>query len=122
MCASLSAAGHTEADIAWVGPIGFYAKAGAVVSRVFRNAKLTALIVLGSETVAIRSFFCRERVGTAQYSVISRTCSWSSLYSGEFVSGMSCMSLPMLPVTFMRPCMNAAFASSSPFWTFTESS
>ena len=32
---------HTEADIAWVGPIGFYAKAGAVVSRVFRNAKLT---------------------------------------------------------------------------------
>ena len=41
VCASLSAAGHTEADIAWVGPIGFYAKAGAVVSRVFRNAKLT---------------------------------------------------------------------------------
>ena len=40
-CASLSAAGHTEADIAWVGPVGFYAKAGAVVSRVFRNAKLT---------------------------------------------------------------------------------
>jgi GNAT superfamily N-acetyltransferase len=41
VCASLSEAGHTEADIAWVGPIGFYAKAGAVVSRVFRNAKLT---------------------------------------------------------------------------------
>jgi GNAT superfamily N-acetyltransferase len=41
VCASLSAAGHAEADIAWVGPIGFYAKAGAVVSRVFRNAKLT---------------------------------------------------------------------------------
>jgi len=40
VCASLSDAGHTEADIAWVGPIGFYAKAGAVVSRVFRNAKL----------------------------------------------------------------------------------
>jgi len=41
VCASLSAAGHAEADIAWVGPIGFYAKAGAVVDRVFRNAKLT---------------------------------------------------------------------------------
>ena len=40
-CASLAAAGHAEADIAWVGPIGFYAKAGGVVSRVFRNAKLT---------------------------------------------------------------------------------
>jgi GNAT superfamily N-acetyltransferase len=40
-CAALSKAGHAEADIAWVGPIGFYAKAGAVVSRVFRNAKLT---------------------------------------------------------------------------------
>jgi GNAT superfamily N-acetyltransferase len=40
-CASLYAAGHAEADIAWVGPLGFYAKAGAVVSRVFRNAKLT---------------------------------------------------------------------------------
>jgi len=41
VCASLSDAGHAKADIAWVGPIGFYAKAGAVVSRVFRNAKLT---------------------------------------------------------------------------------
>ena len=41
VCASLSAAGRAEADIAWAGPIGFYAKAGAVVSRVFRNAKLT---------------------------------------------------------------------------------
>jgi GNAT superfamily N-acetyltransferase len=41
VCASLAAAGHAEADIAWVGPIGFYAKSGAVVSRVFRNAKLT---------------------------------------------------------------------------------
>jgi hypothetical protein len=40
VCASLSDAGHIEADIAWVGPIGFYAKAGGVVSRVFRNAKL----------------------------------------------------------------------------------
>jgi GNAT superfamily N-acetyltransferase len=41
VCASLAATGHAEADIAWVGPIGFYAKAGAAVSRVFRNAKLT---------------------------------------------------------------------------------
>jgi GNAT superfamily N-acetyltransferase len=41
VCESLAAAGHAEADIAWVGPVGFYAKAGAVVSRVFRNAKLT---------------------------------------------------------------------------------
>ena len=28
------------AEIAWVGPIGFYAKAGARVSRVFRTARL----------------------------------------------------------------------------------
>ena len=41
VCESLGAAGHADADIAWVGPIGFYAKAGAVVSRLFRNAKLT---------------------------------------------------------------------------------
>jgi GNAT superfamily N-acetyltransferase len=30
-----------ETDISWVGPIGFYAQAGARVSRVFRTAKLT---------------------------------------------------------------------------------
>jgi GNAT superfamily N-acetyltransferase len=41
VCAPLAAGGRAEADIAWVGPIGFYAKAGARVSRVFRNAKLT---------------------------------------------------------------------------------
>ena len=41
LCADLEAGGLAEADIAWVGPIGFYAKAGARVSRVFRNAKLT---------------------------------------------------------------------------------
>jgi hypothetical protein len=29
-----------ETDISWVGPIGFYAKAGARVSRVFRTGKL----------------------------------------------------------------------------------
>jgi GNAT superfamily N-acetyltransferase len=40
-CGALAAEGHAVADIAWVGPIGFYAKAGATVSRVFRNAKLT---------------------------------------------------------------------------------
>ena len=41
VCSALAAEGHAVADIAWVGPIGFYAKAGATVSRVFRNAKLT---------------------------------------------------------------------------------
>jgi GNAT superfamily N-acetyltransferase len=41
VCGALAAGGRPEADIAWVGPIGFYAKAGATVSRVFRNAKLT---------------------------------------------------------------------------------
>jgi GNAT superfamily N-acetyltransferase len=40
VCAALAHAGRAEADIAWVGPIGFYAKAGANVSRVFRNGKL----------------------------------------------------------------------------------
>ncbi len=38
---ALAADGRAEGEIAWVGPIGFYAKAGARVSRVFRNAKLT---------------------------------------------------------------------------------
>jgi GNAT superfamily N-acetyltransferase len=41
LCVDLETQGLAEADIAWVGPVGFYAKAGAVVSRVFRNAKLT---------------------------------------------------------------------------------
>jgi GNAT superfamily N-acetyltransferase len=41
VCADLAGRGHAEADIAWVGPVGFYAKAGARVSRVFRTAKLT---------------------------------------------------------------------------------
>jgi hypothetical protein len=40
VCGALADAGRAEADIAWVGPIGFYANAGAAVSRVFRNAKL----------------------------------------------------------------------------------
>jgi hypothetical protein len=32
-------AGHRDAEIAWVGPVAFYAKAaGAAVSRVFRTA------------------------------------------------------------------------------------
>ena len=58
----------------------------------------------------------------SQYSVCSATLAWMSLYSGLWVSGMSDMSLPMLPVTFIFPCMNAAFASSSPLSTCTESS
>ena len=41
VCRALAAEGYAVADIAWVGPIGFYAKAGAWVSRVFRNAKLS---------------------------------------------------------------------------------
>lgn len=37
-CRDLRAAGHADAEIAWVGPVGFYAKtAGAAVSRVFRT-------------------------------------------------------------------------------------
>jgi mycothiol synthase len=40
VCADLAAQGHGTAEIAWVGPTGFYAKAGARVSRVFRTAKL----------------------------------------------------------------------------------
>jgi GNAT superfamily N-acetyltransferase len=40
VCADLEARGEAVGDIAWVGPIGFYAKAGARVSRVFRNARL----------------------------------------------------------------------------------
>jgi GNAT superfamily N-acetyltransferase len=37
-CRDLRAAGHADAEIAWVGPVGFYAKAaGASVSRVFRT-------------------------------------------------------------------------------------
>ena len=37
-CRDLRAAGHADAEIAWVGPVGFYAKtAGATVSRVFRT-------------------------------------------------------------------------------------
>jgi GNAT superfamily N-acetyltransferase len=41
LCADLATSGLGQAEIAWVGPIGFYAKAGATVSRVFRTAKLT---------------------------------------------------------------------------------
>ena len=37
LCQDLRAAGFADAEIAWVGPLGFYAKAaGASVSRVFR--------------------------------------------------------------------------------------
>ncbi|MGH8985334.1 MAG: GNAT family N-acetyltransferase [Acidimicrobiia bacterium] len=41
VCADLEQRGHLRGDIAWVGPVGFYAKCGATVSRVFRTAKLT---------------------------------------------------------------------------------
>ena len=38
LCQDLRAAGFADAEIAWVGPVGFYAKAaGASVSRVFRQ-------------------------------------------------------------------------------------
>ena len=38
LCRDLMAAGFTDAEIAWVGPAGFYARtAGASVSRVFRT-------------------------------------------------------------------------------------
>jgi mycothiol synthase len=39
LCADLRVAGLPEAEISWVGPVGFYARtAGASVSRVFRQA------------------------------------------------------------------------------------
>jgi mycothiol synthase len=41
LCEDLAAQGLDDVEIAWVGPIGFYAKVGARVSRVFRTAKLT---------------------------------------------------------------------------------
>jgi len=41
VCSDLEGQDRAEADIAWVGPIGFYAKRGARVGRVFRTAKLT---------------------------------------------------------------------------------
>jgi hypothetical protein len=38
LCQDLMIAGRRDAEIAWVGPVGFYAKtAGAAVSRVFRS-------------------------------------------------------------------------------------
>jgi hypothetical protein len=41
LCADLAAEGIAEAEIAWVGPVRFYAKAaGARVSRVFRSLTL----------------------------------------------------------------------------------
>jgi ribosomal protein S18 acetylase RimI-like enzyme len=38
-CRDLMAAGFRDVEIAWIGPIGFYASAGASVSRVFRTAR-----------------------------------------------------------------------------------
>jgi GNAT superfamily N-acetyltransferase len=41
-CRDLMSAGHTSVEIAWIGPLGFYARtAGAVVSRVFRTPTLS---------------------------------------------------------------------------------
>jgi len=40
ICADLMAAGATSAEICWVGPVRFYAAAGATVSRAFRQATL----------------------------------------------------------------------------------
>ncbi len=41
LCADIAEQyGVDEAEISWVGPVGFYAKAGARVSRVFRTARL----------------------------------------------------------------------------------
>ena len=37
VCRDLMTAEFAEAEIAWVGPVGFYAKAGATVSRTFRS-------------------------------------------------------------------------------------
>jgi mycothiol synthase len=37
ICRDLMAAGVSSAEIAWVGPVRFYAKAGAAVSRAFRT-------------------------------------------------------------------------------------
>jgi len=39
VCADIGAGGAPAADIAWVGPVGFYARAGARVNRVFRTAR-----------------------------------------------------------------------------------
>ena len=42
-CVDLAVAGFRSAEIAWIGPVGFYARtAGATVSRVFRTATFTA--------------------------------------------------------------------------------
>lgn len=40
MCEDLERAGIPQANICWVGPTAFYAKAGAVVSRVYRTMRL----------------------------------------------------------------------------------
>lgn len=37
ICTDLMIAGRRDAEISWVGPVRFYAKAGATVSRVFRS-------------------------------------------------------------------------------------
>jgi hypothetical protein len=37
VCLDLMVAGHDQVEIAWVGPVRFYAKLGAEVSQVFRT-------------------------------------------------------------------------------------
>lgn len=37
VCTDLSVAGYTDVEIAWIGPVGFYAAAGGRMSRVFRT-------------------------------------------------------------------------------------
>ena len=57
-----------------------------------------------------------------QNSVSAASFSAIALYSGLCVSGIRDMSLPMFPVTFTRPCMKAALASSSPLVILVKSS
>jgi mycothiol synthase len=41
LCVDLAVAGYRDAEISWIGPVGFYARtAGASISRVFRTALL----------------------------------------------------------------------------------
>jgi hypothetical protein len=37
VCTDLQVAGLAATEISWVGPVGFYARLGAEVSRVFRT-------------------------------------------------------------------------------------
>ena len=39
VCRDLMVAGHPDVEICWIGPVGFYAKAGGSVSRVYRTLR-----------------------------------------------------------------------------------